>query len=99
MAKAWNSDESFNYEGLYITITDYFEDVMPGSAEEKYVQELLKWWTKNAFAKEDASKNMQPVINFNNTIAAQRAARQAEIEAAEAAVAAVTPATPPSTAD
>ncbi|KAE9386044.1 hypothetical protein BT96DRAFT_949402 [Gymnopus androsaceus JB14] len=99
-AKAWNSDQSFNYDGLYITITDYFEDVEPDSAEEKQVQELLKWWNKNAFAEEDASKNMEPIFNFKNTIAAQRLARQAVYEAAEAAAAAAAaaPVTPPSTA-
>ncbi|KAE9383584.1 hypothetical protein BT96DRAFT_1008996 [Gymnopus androsaceus JB14] len=100
-AKAWNSDRSFNYEGLYLTIIDYLEDVMPGSVEEKQIQELLKWWTKNVFGEEDASKNMQPVFHFKNVVAAQRAAKLAECEAAEADAAAAivaAPLTPPSTA-
>ncbi|KAF9064121.1 hypothetical protein BDP27DRAFT_1230969, partial [Rhodocollybia butyracea] len=41
----WGSDGTFNYEGLYNTIVDYFEQVKPGSRGDKHVKELLSWWT------------------------------------------------------
>lgn len=31
---------------MYDTIVDYFEDVKPGTPEEKHTKELLGWWTK-----------------------------------------------------
>ncbi|KAJ3753851.1 hypothetical protein EV360DRAFT_87390 [Lentinula raphanica] len=77
-ANAWNADQSFNYQGLYNTIIDYFEDVESGSEAEKDVHALLDWWTKNAFVEPDASTNEQPVLNFANTIQEQRALKTAK---------------------
>lgn len=48
-ASSWDPHyNSFNYISLYDTIVDYFEDVQPGTAEEKHTKELLGWWTKYA---------------------------------------------------
>ncbi|KAJ3709516.1 hypothetical protein C8R42DRAFT_730038 [Lentinula raphanica] len=79
-ASAWSSDQSFNYQGLYNTIVDYLDDAESGFEEaEDDIQELLDWWTKNVFAKPDASTSVQPVHNFNNTIQEQRAAKRARM--------------------
>ncbi|KAJ3743293.1 hypothetical protein EV360DRAFT_57705, partial [Lentinula raphanica] len=43
-ASAWNSDQSFNYQGLYNTIIDYLDDL--GSNSDDNIRELLDWWTK-----------------------------------------------------
>lgn len=40
----WGKDESFNYEGLYNTILDYFECPEPGSVGADHANDLLKWW-------------------------------------------------------
>lgn len=48
-ASSWDPHyNSFNYISLYDTIVDYFEDVQPGTAEEKHTKELLGWLTKYA---------------------------------------------------
>ncbi|KAJ3874364.1 hypothetical protein F5051DRAFT_335945, partial [Lentinula edodes] len=49
-AKKWGQDRSFNYEGLYNEIIDYFEAADPEDEEvQKHLAELLQWWNECVF--------------------------------------------------
>ncbi|THU80934.1 hypothetical protein K435DRAFT_873876 [Dendrothele bispora CBS 962.96] len=78
-AKSWGSDRSFNYEGFYNAIVDYFEEVKPGSDEEQPIKELLDWWNQKIFPDSDAnaSTSSKPLQDFKNILAVQRAAKAA----------------------
>ncbi|KAF9056749.1 hypothetical protein BDP27DRAFT_1408677 [Rhodocollybia butyracea] len=87
----WGKDESFNYEGLYNTILDYFECPEPGSVGADHANDLLKWWNVQVFNTEDKFRNLKPIFNFENTINAQRAAKQASTAAAATGRSAIQP--------
>ncbi|KAK7470278.1 hypothetical protein VKT23_001710 [Stygiomarasmius scandens] len=84
-AKSWGSDRSFNYEGFYNAIVDYFEDVKPDSDEQQSVKELLEWWNRKIFpdCDDNASTSSKPLQDFKNILAAQRAAKAAARKIAE----------------
>ncbi|KAJ3858705.1 hypothetical protein EV359DRAFT_87332 [Lentinula novae-zelandiae] len=77
-AKKWGQDRSFNYEGLYNEIIDYFEAADPED-EEAFTPHL------QAFAEEDASGSLKPSFHFQSTLEEQRAAKASITAAAPAA--------------
>ncbi|KAJ4492268.1 hypothetical protein C8R41DRAFT_981247 [Lentinula lateritia] len=74
-ATSWGQDSSFNYEGLYNEIVDYFEGKDEVLQDE--LNGLLEWWNEQAFAEEDASKSITPSVHFQNVLDEQRAAKRA----------------------
>ncbi|GAV99753.1 hypothetical protein LENED_001233 [Lentinula edodes] len=87
-AKKWGQDRSFNYEGLYNEIVDYFEAADPEDEEvQVHLAELLQWWNEQAFAEEDASGSLKPSFHFQSTLEEHRAAKAA---AAAASIAVTT---------
>ncbi|KAL0564602.1 hypothetical protein V5O48_017440 [Marasmius crinis-equi] len=93
-AQAWGADRSFNYEGLYYSIVDYFEEADPSTEEGQRVKELLVWWKRQIFsdAEGNASTSSKPLQGHKATLDAQRRARR-EAEAAGAAQTAAASAT------
>ncbi|KAJ4463872.1 hypothetical protein C8J55DRAFT_567254 [Lentinula edodes] len=86
-AKKWGQDRSFNYEGLYNEIVNYFEAADPEDEEvQVHLAELLQWWNEQAFAEEDASGSLKPSFHFQSTLEEQRAAKAAAAAAASVAV-------------
>ncbi|KAJ3882464.1 hypothetical protein F5051DRAFT_449172 [Lentinula edodes] len=82
-AKKWGQDRSFNYEGLYNEIVDYFEAADPEDEEvQTHLAELLQWWNQQAFAEEDASNSLKPSLHFQSTLEEQRAAKMSAAAAA-----------------
>ncbi|KAJ3858255.1 hypothetical protein EV359DRAFT_69159, partial [Lentinula novae-zelandiae] len=82
-AKKWGQDCSFNYEGLYNEIVDYFEAADPEDEEvQTHLAELLHWWNEQAFAEEDASNSLKPSLHFQSTLEEQRAAKTSAAAAA-----------------
>ncbi|KAH7868124.1 uncharacterized protein C8R40DRAFT_1178152 [Lentinula edodes] len=85
-AKKWGQDRSFNYEGLYNEMIDYFEAADPEDEEvQKHLAELLQWWNEQAFAEEDASGSLKPSFHFQSTLEEQRSAKASITAAAPTA--------------
>ncbi|KAJ3803995.1 hypothetical protein F5876DRAFT_70989 [Lentinula aff. lateritia] len=85
-AKKWGQDRSFNYEGLYNEIIDYFEAADPEDEEvQKHLAELLQWWNEQAFAEEDASGSLKPSFHFQSTLEEQHSAKASITAAAPTA--------------
>ncbi|KAF9255553.1 hypothetical protein L218DRAFT_950695 [Marasmius fiardii PR-910] len=69
---------TFNYEGLYNSVVDYFEEVDPHSEDGRRINDLLIWWKRQVFsdAEANASTSSKPLQGHKDTLQAQRRARR-----------------------
>ncbi|KAI6143765.1 hypothetical protein BKA82DRAFT_4331182 [Pisolithus tinctorius] len=79
-ANTWhNVDGNFDYSQFYNAILDFFED-LPGPAAKKRVDELLAWWNRKAFGKNQPITLPAAAVKKLSVsqLAAQRLAKEME---------------------